>query len=128
MVGRRVNMRTTKSTGKAAPLAPTAAAVGGPGQSRSPLIGQHVLVRTYSAGVHVGVLKAKDGENVLLENARRIWKWTGAFTLSEVSQNGVDKTGSRIAVAVPLIELPNANEIIPTSEKARTSFDKVTEA
>lgn len=95
--------------------------------STSPLIGQHVLVRTYSAGVHVGILKAKDGENVLLENARRVWKWTGAFTLSEVSQSGIDKTGSRMAVAVPLIELPNANEIIPTSEKARASFEKIHE-
>lgn len=90
----------------------------------SPLIGQHVVVRTYSAGVHVGTLVAKDGENVLLSDARRLWKWAGAFTLSEVSQKGANPTGTRMAMPVPMIELTNANEIIPTSEAARATFEK----
>lgn len=93
----------------------------GAGQS-SPLLGQHVVVRTFSAGVHIGTLVAKDGENVLLRDARRLWKWAGAFTLSEVAQSVVQKSGSRIACVVPLIELTNANEIIPTTEQARASF------
>ncbi len=91
---------------------------------QSPLIGRHVIVRTFSAGVHMGTLLRKEGENVLLRDARRLWKWAGAFTLSEVSQNGVQNSGSRIACLVPMIELTNANEIIPTSEKARDSFEK----
>lgn len=91
--------------------------------SESALIDQHVVVRTYSAGVHIGTLIRKDGENVLLKDARRLWKWAGAFTLSEVSQTGVQKSGSRIACVVPLIELTNVNEIIPTTEKARATFD-----
>jgi hypothetical protein len=90
----------------------------------SQLIGQHVVVRTFSAGVHIGTLVEKDGENVLLKDARRLWKWSGAFTLSEVAQKGVQVKGSRIAMTVPLIELTNANEIIPTSEEARNSFEK----
>ena len=93
----------------------------------SPLLGQHVVVRTFSAGVHIGTLAAKQGENVLLKDARRLWKWAGAFTLSEVAQNGVQKD-SRIACVVPLIELTNANEIIPTSEKARKTYDLVKES
>lgn len=93
----------------------------------SSLIGQHVVVRTFSAGVHIGTLVAKDGENVLLKDARRLWKWSGAFTLSEVSQTGIKKADSRMACAVPLIELTNANEIIPTTEKARATFDQVHE-
>ena len=94
----------------------------------SQLLGQRVVVRTYSAGVHIGILLAKDGENVLLKDSRRLWKWAGAFTLSEVARFGIKKTDSRMACSVPLIELTNANEIIPTSEKARASFEHVHES
>jgi hypothetical protein len=93
----------------------------------STLLGQHVIVRTFSAGVHMGELVAKDGTNVLLKDARRLWKWNGAFTLSEVATAGVSKSGSRIAVSVPLIELTQAVEIIPTSEAARAKFDVIHE-
>ena len=44
----------------------------------------YVVVRTYSAGVHVGELKSRKGKEVVLINARRLWKWCGAFTLSEL--------------------------------------------
>lgn len=93
----------------------------------SPLLGQHVLIRTYSAGVHFGTLQAKDGTNVLLSGARRLWKWSGAFTLSEVATAGVDVRGSRIAVEVPFIELTQAVEIIPTTEAARAKFAMIYE-
>lgn len=85
-------------------------------------VGQHCVVRTYSAGVHLGVVQAKDGKCVVLAGARRLWRWQGAFTLNEVASKGVAKT-SRIAVEVPLIELTEAIEIIPTSDEARASFD-----
>ncbi|MFN4288930.1 MAG: DUF6948 domain-containing protein [Brevundimonas sp.] len=92
----------------------------------SPFIGQHVLVRTYSAGVHLGELVSKDGTNVILKGARRLWRWYGAFTLSEASQKGVAKN-SRIAAPVPLIELTEAIEIIPTTDEARATFEAIHE-
>ncbi len=94
---------------------------------RTSMIGQHCVVRTTNAGVHLGRVVAKEGTHVLLEGSRRLWKWNGAFTLSEVATAGVSKTGSRIAVEVPLIELTEAIEIIPTTEAARASFDVVRE-
>jgi hypothetical protein len=93
----------------------------------SPFVGKHVVVRTYSAGVHLGELVSRDGTYVLLRNARRLWKWNGAFTLSEVATTGVRKTGSRIAVALPEIELTQAIEIFPTTAEARATFDAVHE-
>ena len=96
-------------------------------QVSTALIGQHCVVRTFSAGVHLGEVVAKDGTHVLLKDARRLWKWNGAFTLSEVATKGVSKSGSRITSAVPLIELTQAVEIIPTSEAARSTFDAVHE-
>lgn len=90
---------------------------------KSSFIGKHVLVRTYSAGVHLGTLIKKEEEDVLLKNSRRLWKWSGAFTLSEVSQNGVKEEGTRISVPIPLIELTGVIEVISTSLRARKTFD-----
>lgn len=86
------------------------------------IIGQHCVVRTYSAGVHLGEVVSRDGKSVVLKDARRLWRWQGAFTLSEVAIKGVSKT-SRIAVALPVIELTEAIELIPTSAEARATFD-----
>lgn len=91
-----------------------------------PIIGQHCVVRTYSAGVHLGVVVSRDGKVVQLKDARRLWTWRGAFTLSEVATTGVSK-GSRISAPVPLIELTEAIEFTPTSEAARASFDSIHE-
>jgi hypothetical protein len=91
------------------------------------LLGKHVVVRTYSAGVHIGELAEKDGTSVVLKSARRLWKWSGAFTLSEVATAGISKHGSRMSVAVPVIELTEAIELIPTTPEARATFDAVHE-
>ena len=91
------------------------------------LIGQHCVVRTYSAGVHLGVVRAVEGKHVVLSEARRLWKWNGAFTLSEVATKGVNKSGSRIAVTLPVIHLTEAIELIPTTEAARATFEAVHE-
>jgi hypothetical protein len=93
----------------------------------SPFVGQHVVVRTFSAGVHLGELVSLNGKHALLKDARRLWKWNGAFTLSEVATKGVTKAGSRIAVALPMIELTEAIEVIPTTEAARETFEAVHE-
>ena len=86
------------------------------------MIGRHCVVRTYSAGVHLGVVVAHDGKSVTLKGARRLWRWQGAFTLNEVATAGVKKT-SRIAAEVPVIALTEAIELIPTTEAARATYD-----
>lgn len=90
--------------------------------STTDLIGQHCVVRTYSAGVHLGVVASRDGREVTLTAARRLWRWQGAFTLSEVATKGVSKA-SRISAPVDTIVLTEAIEFIPTTEEARTTFD-----
>lgn len=82
------------------------------------MIGEFVVVRTYSAGVHVGTLAELAGKTCVLKDARRLWRWTGAMTLNEVSQNGVGDD-SRISEPVPVILLTEAIEVIPCSAKAR---------
>lgn len=86
------------------------------------MIGKFVLVRTYSAGVHCGFLKEVSGTCVLLEDSRRIWRWSGANSLNEVSQNGVDEGYSRISEPVSSILLTQGIEVIPCSEKAKENL------
>ena len=51
----------------------------------------YVIVRTYSAGVFAGTLEFHDGKEVTLSNARRLWYWDGAATLSQLAMEGVSK-------------------------------------
>jgi hypothetical protein len=89
----------------------------------SPMVGKTCVIRTYSAGVHVGEVARHNGREVLLKNARRIWRWGGAFTLSEVATKGVDPEKSRIAVALPEILLTEAVEIIPATKEAMAKIE-----
>lgn len=85
-----------------------------------PFIGKKVLIRTNSAGVHVGTLKAKEGQSVILENTRRIYNWSGAFTLSAVANDGIK--GGKVTAEQPIIQLEQVIETHPTTEKAQASF------
>jgi len=84
---------------------------------KSALIGQKVVIRTLSAGVHIGELTAKAGKEVALKDAHRLWYWKGAFTLNQVATDGI-KSGSKVGVSVPSIELTEAIEVIPMSDAA----------
>lgn len=92
-------------------------------QNNNHMIGKYCVIRTYSAGVHIGTVESVSGTEVLLKNARRIWKWNGAFTLSEVSLNGLNPEGSRISETVKEIFLTQTIEIIPATEKAIKNFE-----
>lgn len=78
-----------------------------------------VLIRTYSAGVHFGVLQRRDGKEVELTQARRIWYWDGAASLSQMAVDGVSNPNNcKFSVPVPSITLTEAIEIIPCTAKA----------
>lgn len=77
-----------------------------------------VVVRTYSAGVHIGELVSRTGSEVELANAHRLWRWRGANTLHEVALRGVAQDHTRISERVPKIVLTGAIEIIECSAAA----------
>ena len=86
----------------------------------------YAIIRTYSAGVFAGYIKSRDGKEVCLVNARRIWKWVGAATLSQMALHGVNSPDEcKFPEAVPEITLTEAIEIIPATEKARESLEGV---
>lgn len=80
-----------------------------------------VVVRTYSAGVHVGDLKSHNDKAVVLTDAQRIWYWKGANTLHEIALRGVG-AGSKVSERVPEIALTEAIEIINASDEARDNL------
>lgn len=87
---------------------------------------KYVLVRTHSAGVHVGYLKSRKGSELTLVNARRLWYWDGASSLSQLAVDGVSKPSNcKFPCEVPEIDLLNVIEVIPVSEKARKSVSEV---
>lgn len=89
-------------------------------------IGRHVIVRTYSAGVHAGILKVKDGREVMLTDSRRLWYWDGAASLSQLAVHGVSRPDTcKFPCTVPEILLTESIEIIPTTEAARISIEQV---
>lgn len=76
-----------------------------------------VLVRTYSAGVHFGYLVSREGKEVALERSRRIWRWYGANTLSEIATAGLDIIKSRVGAPVNIV-LTEAIEVIDCTPEA----------
>lgn len=91
----------------------------------SPNIGKYVIVRTFSAGVHTGVLESLDGKHAVLSQSRRIWSWSGAFTLSAIAERGFES--ARMSAVLPLIELTEAIELIPCSQKAQQKLQECAE-
>lgn len=87
---------------------------------------KYVIVRTYSAGVFAGYLESRNGQEVVLKDARRIWYWTGAASLSQLAKDGTSNPKDcKFPCEVSRIELLNAIEIIDVTEKARKSIKSV---
>jgi hypothetical protein len=78
---------------------------------KHPMFGRVCVIRTYSAGVHIGTVVEVNGMEVFLFNALRLWEWSGGgLSLSAVANNGIkggrlNRTGE--------IYLTNVIEMIP---------------
>ncbi len=87
---------------------------------------RYVIVRTYSAGVFAGDLESKNGKEVVLRNARRLWYWAGANSLSQLAMEGVKKPQEcKFPCAVDRIELTEAIEILDVTPEGRKSIEEV---
>lgn len=89
---------------------------------------EYCMVRTYSAGVFAGYIESRNGKEAVLRNARRIWKWAGAASLSQLATDGTSKPmDCKFPVAVDKVILTEVIEIIPITEKAKNSIEGVPE-
>jgi len=89
---------------------------------------KYVIVRTENAGVFAGHLYKEFAYNdsVILHNAKRIWYWAGAASLSELAMKGTSKPDEcKFPCEVSEIKLNQVIEIIKTTDKAQESIQNV---
>lgn len=91
-------------------------------------IGSYVIVRTYSAGVFAGTLRNESGRKVTLTEARRIWYWSGAASLSQLAQEGTkDPLNCKFPCPVDEVKLYETIEMLAVTPEARKSIESVPE-
>lgn len=88
----------------------------------------YVIVRTFSAGVFAGLLESRKGQEVVMRDARRIWYWDGAASLSQLANTGTSKPRNcKFPAPVDRVELLQAIEILSVTEVAEKSIKEVPE-
>jgi uncharacterized protein DUF6948 len=84
------------------------------------------IVRTYSAGVFAGEIESRNGREVVMRNARRLWMWSGASSLSQLAVDGTKSPENcKFPCAVSRVELLEVIEILDVTEKAKLSITEV---
>jgi len=86
------------------------------------------IIRTEKAGVFFGDVKSRKGNEVILNNVRRIWRWDGACSLSQLAVDGTScQNKCKFSVAVEEMTIFGVIELIPCTEKAMNSINGVKE-
>lgn len=84
------------------------------------------IVRTYSAGVFAGTLVKRKGKEGVVKNARRIWYWDGAASLSQLAMEGTKSPDNcKFAMEVDEVVLTEIIEILPCRPIAEKSIKSV---
>jgi len=87
---------------------------------------KYCMVRTYSAGVFAGYVAKREGKEAVLKKARRIWRWSGAASLSQLAMEGTSKPENcKFPCEVDEITLTEVVEVTPMTEKAKKSISEV---
>ena len=69
---------------------------------------------------------AIEGKECTIRNARRLWYWQGAASLSQLAQRGTTKPdGCKFPVAVDAITVTEAIEILDVTPEAAATIDAV---
>lgn len=89
-------------------------------------LGPYVIVRSRSASPFAGHLKSRNGSDTTLTDARRLWYWDGAASLSQLAVDGTSRPQNcKFPVAVPEVTILETNEIISTTAEGEASIKAV---
>lgn len=89
-------------------------------------INKKVIVRGDRSGVFFGTLTAREGQEVKLENCRRLWYWDGAASISQLAVDGTTRPNAcKFTVPVSEIIITDVIEIIPCTDKAAKCIEEV---
>lgn len=86
----------------------------------------YCIVRTYSAGVFAGYVKERKGKELTILNSRRLWRWAGAASLSQLAVDGTNAPNDcKFPCEVPATVLTEVIEVIQCTEKSKKSIGEV---
>lgn len=90
------------------------------------VMAQKYIVRADRAGVFFGEIESRTGSEVTMRNVRRIWRWEGANSISQLAVDG-PKAGKicKFSVEVESMTILGVIEIIPCTAKATQSISEV---
>ena len=90
------------------------------------MLGKKVIVRAKNAGVFYGVLESKEGNEVVLTNARKLWYWDGACAVEELAVSGTLKPNNcKFTVKIKSTGIIGVTQILPTTKNAQKSIEGV---
>lgn len=80
---------------------------------------QKYIIRGDRSGVFYGEIAERNGQEVKIRNARRLWYWDGAASISQLALEGVTAPQNcKFTVTVDEITILDAIELIPCTEAA----------
>lgn len=92
------------------------------------MLGRYCMVRTKNAGVFAGTVANLDGRTARVTDARRIWYWDGAASLSQLATTGTSMPEKcKFPAPVAEVLLFEVIEIIPITDVAAKSIASVPE-
>ena len=87
---------------------------------------QKYIIRCDRSGVFYAEIKERRDSEADLVNARRLWYWDGAASLSQLATEGVKRPDNcKFTVTVPSMTVLGVIEVIPCTEAACVSIDGV---
>jgi len=85
----------------------------------------YYIVRA-TAGVFAGEIIEQKSDEVTMKNARRLWYWDGAASLSQLAVDGVKKPKTcKFPCEVPEVKLLSVIEILKCTVEAQKSIKEV---
>lgn len=89
---------------------------------------QKFIVRGDRSGVFYGEIEERNGGEIKIRNVRCLWYWDGAATLLQLAAEGTKVAdGCKFTMTVDSLEILDAIEIIPCTDKAIESIEGVAE-
>jgi hypothetical protein len=88
----------------------------------SAMIGKFCIIRTYSSGVHAGIVIAIQDKKVLLKDSYRLWSWKGTGVALSGVANGRLASGQKVDTCNPELYLSEMIECIPCTQESQESI------
>lgn len=87
------------------------------------------IIRTHSAGVWMGQIKSLNGSIAVIINARRLWYWSGAASLSQLAIEGTKRPNDcKFTMTITDedgVYLPQVIEVLPCTKEAVENINAV---